>query len=230
MKPAATNIPTLPPRRLSGRRARRQAETRARILRAALDLFARQGFFSTTVEQITEAADVGKGTFFNYFPSKEHVLAGFGEVQIAKIRAAREEARGRGTSMRQIWHNLLQELAREPARSPGLLPSLIVVNLSSEEVGKVAGQNLARGRQELAHLIAEAQGRGQIRPNLKPAQVARLFQQTFLGTMLLSALDPSVQLLSWLDTTFDFFWSSVAPRRPTRAQQPAVKSQGRSSR
>ena len=228
MKPAATNIPTLPPRRLSGRRARRQAETRARILRAALDLFARQGFFSTTVEQITEAADVGKGTFFNYFPSKEHVLAGFAEVQTAKVQAALEEARGRGTSTRQIWHNLLRELAREPARSPGLLRSLIVVNLSSEEVGRVAGQNMARGRQELAHLIAEAQGRGDIRPNLKPAQVARLFQQTFLGTMLLSVLDPSVRLPSWLDTTFDFFWSSVAPRRPTKAQRPAVKSQGRS--
>ena len=228
MRHAATNIPTLPPRRLSGRRARRQAETRARILRAALDLFARRGFFSTTVEQITEAADVGKGTFFNYFPSKEHVLAGFAEVQTAKVQAALEEARQRGTSMHQIWHNLLRELAREPARSPGLLRSLIVVNLSSEEVGRVAGQNMARGRQELAHLIAEAQERGDIRPELKPAQVARLFQQTFLGTMLLSVLDPSVRLPSWLDTTFDFFWSSVAPRRPTKAQQPAGKSQGRS--
>ena len=70
-----------------GRRARRRAETRARILRAAWRLFERQGFFATTVEQITEAADVGKGTFFNYFPSKEHVLAGFGEMQLGKIRA-----------------------------------------------------------------------------------------------------------------------------------------------
>ena len=113
-----------------GRRARRQAETRARILHAALDLFARQGFFSTTVEQITEAADVGKGTFFNYFPSKEHVLAGFGEVQIAKVRAARDEARRGETPMRQIWHKLLRELAQEPVRSPGLLRSLIVVNLA----------------------------------------------------------------------------------------------------
>ena len=71
-----------------GRRARRRAETRAGIVRAALQLFARQGFFATTVEQITQAADVGKGTFFNYFPSKEHVLTGFGEFQLAKIRAA----------------------------------------------------------------------------------------------------------------------------------------------
>jgi AcrR family transcriptional regulator len=213
-----------------GRRARRQAETRARILHAALDLFARQGFFSTTVEQITEAADVGKGTFFNYFPSKEHVLAGFGEVQIAKVRAARDEARRGEAPMRQIWHKLLRELAQEPARSRGLLRSLIVVNLSSEEVGRAAGQNMARGRQELAHLIAEAQGQGEIRPELKPAQLAQLFQQTFLGAMLLSMLDPSVHLTSWLDTMFDFFWSNVAYQGQTRLRRRPAQRQGRSSR
>ena len=49
-------------------------ETRERLFRAALDLFARKGFTETTVEDITEAADVGKGTFFNYFPSKEAAI------------------------------------------------------------------------------------------------------------------------------------------------------------
>ena len=213
-----------------GRRARRQAETRARILHAALDLFARQGFFSTTVEQITQAADVGKGTFFNYFPSKEHVLAGFGEVQIAKVRAARDEARRGETPMRQVWHKLLRELAQEPVRSPGLLRSLIVVNLASDEVGRVAGQNMARGRQELAHLIAEAQGRGEIRPELKPVKLARLFQQTFLGAMLLSMLDPSVHLTSWVDTMFDFFWSSIAKQGQSKLRRRSAQRQGRSSR
>jgi AcrR family transcriptional regulator len=210
-----------------GRRARRQAETRARILHAALDLFARQGFFSTTVEQITEAADVGKGTFFNYFPSKEHVLGGFGEVQIARVQAALEEARSGGPATRQIWHGLLRELGREPARSPGLLRSLILVNLSSDEVGSVTRQNLARGRQALARLIADGQQRGDIRSDRKPSQVARLFQQTLLGTMLLWALDPSVPIPSWLDTTFEFFWSSIAAPAEAKAKHRPIKSQRR---
>ena len=45
------------------------------------------------MEDITNAADVGKGTFFNYFPSKEHILAGFGEMQLGKLQAAMAEAR-----------------------------------------------------------------------------------------------------------------------------------------
>ncbi len=57
-----------------GRRQRRAAETRLRLFRCALQLFAQRGFPNVTVEDITEAADVGKGTFFNYFESKDHVL------------------------------------------------------------------------------------------------------------------------------------------------------------
>ena len=61
------NLSGMHPR--SGRRERRRLETRDRLYRAALELFGERGFLETTVEDITEAADVGKGTFFNYFPT-----------------------------------------------------------------------------------------------------------------------------------------------------------------
>src|SRR5246127_2706617 len=77
----------------SDRRERRRLETRERLYRAALELFGERGFLETTVEDITEAADVGKGTFFNYFPTKEHVLATYGEERLAAIEQALEKAR-----------------------------------------------------------------------------------------------------------------------------------------
>jgi AcrR family transcriptional regulator len=57
------------PSAVPGRRERRRAETREKLFRAAMRLFAEQGFFETTTEDITEAADVGQGTFCNYFPT-----------------------------------------------------------------------------------------------------------------------------------------------------------------
>src|SRR6202040_3245531 len=75
------------------RRERQSLERRERLFRAALDLFARKGFAETTVADITNAADLGKGTFFNYFPSKDHILLAFGEMQLGKLRAAADEAR-----------------------------------------------------------------------------------------------------------------------------------------
>src|SRR5579859_3717396 len=89
-----------------GRRERRSAETRERLFRAALDLFARKGFTETTVEDITEAADVGKGTFFNYFPSKDHILLAFGEMQFAKLESAVTEARESREPMPQFLRSL----------------------------------------------------------------------------------------------------------------------------
>jgi AcrR family transcriptional regulator len=71
------------PATLPDRRQRRSADIRERLFRAALKLFAEKGFAETTVEDITNAADVGKGTFFNYFPSKDHILIAFSEMQIS---------------------------------------------------------------------------------------------------------------------------------------------------
>ena len=56
------------------RRTRRRNETKERLFRTALQLFAKKGYVNTRVEEITAAADVAKGTFFNYFPTKEHLL------------------------------------------------------------------------------------------------------------------------------------------------------------
>ena len=56
------------------RRERKKEETRQRILEASFKLFIDKGFETTTVDQITENADIGKGTFYNYFSTKETAL------------------------------------------------------------------------------------------------------------------------------------------------------------
>ena len=66
----------------AGRRERHRTEIRERLFRSALRLFAERGYLETTVEDITEAADVGKGTFFNYFQTTKHVLATFGAERL----------------------------------------------------------------------------------------------------------------------------------------------------
>jgi AcrR family transcriptional regulator len=57
------------------RGARRKRETRARLLGAALKLMARKGMDGVAINEITEAADVGFGSFYNHFESKEAIYA-----------------------------------------------------------------------------------------------------------------------------------------------------------
>src|SRR5688572_9909759 len=66
------------------RRERKKDETRKRIFKAAVKLFKDKGFEATTVDEITERADVAKGTFFNYFPKKEAILGYLSEVRLAE--------------------------------------------------------------------------------------------------------------------------------------------------
>src|SRR6266581_1916354 len=66
------------------RRERKKDETRERIFKVAVKLFRDKGFEATTIDDITERADVAKGTFFNYFPRKEAVLGYLSEVRMVK--------------------------------------------------------------------------------------------------------------------------------------------------
>ncbi|MDQ7096069.1 TetR/AcrR family transcriptional regulator [Desulfosporosinus sp. PR] len=59
------------------RRERKKKETREKIYSNAMKLFRSQGFVATSIEQITQHADVGKGTFYNYFSTKEAVVLEF---------------------------------------------------------------------------------------------------------------------------------------------------------
>src|SRR5260370_25409091 len=100
------------------RRQRRSADIRERLFRAALALFAKKGYAETTVEDITEAADVGKGTFFNYFRSKEHILMAFSEMQLAKLESIVRETERSDLPMRRVLHAMALRMTEEPIRNP----------------------------------------------------------------------------------------------------------------
>jgi AcrR family transcriptional regulator len=57
-----------------GLREKKAARTRQRLIDVALDLFVRDGYDETTMEQIAERAEVGTTTLYRYFPTKDLLL------------------------------------------------------------------------------------------------------------------------------------------------------------
>lgn len=215
---AQSASPPSPAKKRPGRRERRAAETRERLFRAALRLFEERGFTATTVEDITEAADVGKGTFFNYFPSKEHIIAAFGQLQLGKLQAAVAAAQSGNLPTWQVLRRLAHALAEEPGRSPALVRSMLLANLSSEPVRQLLQLNLERGRTLLGELFAVVQQRGEIRRDLKATELARAFQQVFFGALLMWSLDPREPLTARFDTVFPILWLGIGaePSNPSK--------------
>lgn len=58
-------------------RDKKKLETKNNIFEVAGRLFKKKGYENTTVDEITREAGIGKGTFFNYFPTKEALLQDF---------------------------------------------------------------------------------------------------------------------------------------------------------
>jgi len=71
----------------TSRRARKRDAIRSKIVTTGIELFSRHGIANVTVEQIAEAADIGKGTIYNYFDTKEDVVVAFMVELERKVQA-----------------------------------------------------------------------------------------------------------------------------------------------
>lgn len=76
----------------SARIERRKALTHVRLLDVARELFSRHGIYWVTIEDITEAADLGKGTFYKYFDSKESLIRVLLQEGLNELLTATEHA------------------------------------------------------------------------------------------------------------------------------------------
>ena len=93
------------------RRERKKGRTRADIYNAAMNLFVRRGFDSVTIEDICDAADVARATFFLHFPAKEALLIEYGERANDELAAAIAEYRGSATATIRMALKMLAERA-----------------------------------------------------------------------------------------------------------------------
>lgn len=199
-----------PPSADMGRRQRRAAETRVRLFRCALELIAERGFANVTVEDVTEAADVGKGTFFNYFPSKDHVLGVMAEIQVGKVKDAALQAAGGKQSVHSVLRHLVHRLAEEPGRSPRLARALLSTFLANESVRAIMKRTILEGRKAIAGVVAAGQQRGEIDPRLNKARAATQLLQTVMGTVLVWSLYGEPPLAVWMENSFQHAWRAIA--------------------
>jgi len=196
-----------------GRRERRRIETREKLYRTAMELFAKRGFFATTTEDITDAADVGQGTFFNYFPTKSHVLIVLFEKQRDKIATAEREAEGGKLPIRDVLLRFIHSIVEELSPSQALTRSLLTAFASQDEVRGLVTDTLSQGRKHLGRICEMGQERNEIRRDRKPADLAMAFQRSVLGTLLIWAMQSKGDLHTRLSKTLEDFWALAGEKK-----------------
>jgi AcrR family transcriptional regulator len=152
------------------RPARAQADTRVRILKAAKEIFFRDGFADTNLDEIAKRAEVGKGTLYRHFESKVElyvaVLAAGGAAFDEAMRAAIEQgegARGRLLSIGRFYRRYWTE-------RPDYFYIFSVLHLP-EVIGHLSPARLAEVRgiwerplRRLEQVIADGVRSGELRP------------------------------------------------------------------
>ena len=211
-----------------GRRERHKVEIRERLFRAAIDLYMTRGIQATTVADITEAADVGKGTFFNYFPTKEHIVAEHYGRQTRHVEAALKAIRG-GESYRDAMSRLRSQVWRE-ARSPAFTRSFLLALVSNQAVFDMALPHLETTRRINAELITIGQQQGEVRNDFEASELARALQHLAFGSALFWLCRTESPLEELLLSNIELL---LAPRNapaPVIADSAATRVVGRPKR
>lgn len=166
------------------RHDRRKAETKAKILKVAVDLFLAQGYEKTTVEQITARADVAKGTFFNHFPTKEAVLYYLGEMRVEmlqeKLSKEVSNLQNSKEKIRRVFQILSEENEHNREMTVLITREMFSMQLLSRNEEKESQRIL---KDVLALILIEGQQSGEFRLNFQPEQAANLMVSSYFYTL-----------------------------------------------
>ncbi|EFQ63973.1 TetR/AcrR family transcriptional regulator [Pseudomonas lactucae] len=155
---------------MSGLRERQKAERRQAISQAAIELFERQGFQNTTIEQIASQAGVSPPTVFKYFGNKQEIILEIlHHADQRAITDTRSLIKNIEDPVEAMCHleRLLTGYALEvmhPNLWRELLP-LILFGGSNELPAGYRAMNDAL-RAEISQLLRELQEAGKLRPQL----------------------------------------------------------------
>jgi AcrR family transcriptional regulator len=169
----------------TSRRERQHGEIRRRLIRAGVEILQTRGFHATRVSEIAERADLGHGTFYNYFPTKGHLLVALTEWSddhfLEQMKMIRE-------GQKTVKEVLSQRLKGSPWAPIPLLSCLSVV-VADDEIRPLYLKVLQSNRKKLQQLIALGQKLRQVRSDLPAAELARMLQYAFYGAWLVESFE-----------------------------------------
>jgi AcrR family transcriptional regulator len=196
-----------------------QAETRRKILAVAQELFASPGFTATTTRDIAKAAKIAAGTLFNYFTSKEAILASLASTALAEAQQKFDGNWLKGASLEEDLFALVAAGLRRLKPFRRDLPAVL---------GIAVGQPSPEARDEsprLRILHLEAVGRLAREHGFEELTLVaqQMYWSLYAGLLLFWAEDNSPRqedTLALLDHSLEMFVSWLKSQAPAPALSP----------
>jgi TetR/AcrR family transcriptional repressor of nem operon len=186
-----------------------QRSVREQVVEAGLDQFHQHGFNGAGVKDITDAAGVPKGSFYNHFESKEAlalvVLGRYGEtLQLEKLTDTAVPPLDR---LREHF-TFLQAKVVDAGFTRGCLFGNFGAEMAdhSDTIRGGVRDAFAQWSDLLAECVRQAQAEGTVRSTLDASDTARFIMQAWEGTLLVARAE---QTTGAFDRFFTFVFSTV---------------------
>jgi len=191
------------------KRELKKAQTRQKIAEAAVELFELNGYETTTVQQIAERAAVAKGTFFNYFTSKEELMI---ELQGMVIMKEIETVVGKPGPVVPRLQVVLFEYARNYPMSRSVTRAVLQGIYGSDNMRNLHCLRSDELQNSLVPVVEHAQLKGEVRADLSAGAIAQLAVQTYFGVLMSWALDQGErELADQMALSFEIFVQGISP-------------------
>ena len=181
------------------------------IIKQGVELFRVQGYHNTGISDILKTCDIPKGSFYNYFKSKEgfciSALDYYGDSQLEYMRNILMNAGSSPVDRLNVFYtSLIQKYSQEK-----VLSGCLIHNISNEAGGlneglaEASNRNFNKWINILARVVAKGQAVSEIRNDMGALEIAEYLHSSFYGMLSrMKATRNTDNLEDWLRMTIDF--------------------------
>lgn len=182
-------------------RANAKLLTKEKLLDEGVAQLMEHGYHGTGLQDVLQTVGVPKGSFYNYFDSKEHfgaaVVAHYIEPFVQQLDGylGRNDLSG-VEALEHYYQDMIEESERRGFRGGCLLGNLIGEIGETSEICRAAIRGaLARYRDKIAEAIARGQREGELRRDKTAVEMADLLVNAWQGALLRMKIEQSVRPL-----------------------------------
>lgn len=180
-------------------RAKRNQDTREKLLKQGVSMFISQGYHGTGIKEILDQVKVPKGSFYNYFDSKEHfgaeVIRQYGKQITARMDNLLGQPKMNALGVLKEFFN--QEILRHEQAREGCLIGNLGAELgdSSELCRQAMSESLQQMQQQFFRILQEGQKQGTVRNDIAPEELAGILFNSYEGALIRMQIEKSVEPL-----------------------------------
>jgi AcrR family transcriptional regulator len=167
---------------LTTRRERKKRETREKIFNSAIKLFKEHGFEGTTIDMISEEADVARGTIFLHFTSKEAILANWSYERLQEVEERRDEWDYDDDCKAKVLriYKIMNEVN---ITNYDFIKVVVESSMKHRKVFETEKNMYFELRQLFADLIEDAQEKKQLKAKFNPLVAANMLENIYYNAL-----------------------------------------------